>query len=155
MEFLERLLWVIEYMLDLCFVYPRRQSSSDHLPQPFHLHVTYRTLNLTPLLLFIRPWTNQHSRPKPKAQYTILGPYPYNSPSKLRFFPPIWGEKVGFLFFRIKTIHFFSSHVRDYRFACPIIKTIHFFALGGTLFPVSNGETRILQLIFFLEFWVG
>ena len=49
------------------------------LRPPFHLHVTYGTLNLTPLVLFIRPQTNQRPRPKPKAQYTILGPYPYNS----------------------------------------------------------------------------
>ena len=28
-----------------------------------------------------------HSRPRPKALYTNLGPYPYNNPSKLQFFP--------------------------------------------------------------------
>ena len=73
-EFPGKSLWVIGYTFDLCFVYPRRQFFSDHLFQPFHLHVTYRTLNLTPSLLFISPRTNQRPRPKPKAQYTILGP---------------------------------------------------------------------------------
>ena len=77
-KFPGRSLWVVEYTFNLCIVYPRRQSSSDHLPQPFHLHVTYGTLNLTPLLLFIRPRTNQRPQPKPKIQYIILGPYPYN-----------------------------------------------------------------------------
>ena len=43
----------------------------------FRLHVTHETLNLTPSQLLIRPWTNQRPRPKPKTQYTILGPYPY------------------------------------------------------------------------------
>ena len=41
------------------------------LGPPFHLHVTYGTLNLTLSLLFIRPRTNQYSRPRPKAQGPI------------------------------------------------------------------------------------
>ena len=69
------------------------------LGPPFQLHVTYGILNLTPSLLFIHPWINQRPWTKPKAQYTILGLYTYNSPSKLRFFPFIQGEKVGFFFF--------------------------------------------------------
>ena len=73
-----------------------RHSSLDHISQPFCLHVIYGTLSLTPLLLFIRPQTNQCSRPRPKAQYMILGLYPYNSPLKLWFFPLIRGENVGF-----------------------------------------------------------
>ena len=87
---------MIEHTFDPCFVYPGRQSSSDHLSQPFCLHVTHGALNLTPSQLLIRPRTNQRPRAKPKAQYTILGPYPYNSPLKFRFFPLIQGEKVGF-----------------------------------------------------------
>ena len=43
-----------------------------------YLHFTYETLSLTPLQLFIRPRTNQHLRLRLKAQYTILGPYPYS-----------------------------------------------------------------------------
>ena len=78
-EFPGMSLWVIAYAFDLCFVYPRRNSSSDHLSQPFCLHVIYGALSLTPLLLFIRLQTNQHPRPRPKAQYMILGPYPYNT----------------------------------------------------------------------------
>ena len=70
-------LWAIEYAFDLCFVHPRRQSSSNHLSWPRHLHITYRTLNLTSSLLFIRHRTNQRYWPKLKAQYAILGPYPY------------------------------------------------------------------------------
>ena len=49
------------------------------------MHVTHGALNLTPSQLLIRPRTNQRPRPKPKAQYTILGPYPYtNSINKIR-----------------------------------------------------------------------
>ena len=59
------------------FVYPRRYSSSNHLPQPIHLQNTHGTLSLTPSLLFIRPQTNQRPQPRPKAQYIILGHYPY------------------------------------------------------------------------------
>ena len=60
-----------------------------------------------------------------KAQGPIydFGPYPYNSPSKLQFFPLIQGEKVGFWFLRDKTIYFSSSHMWNYRFACPMIAT--------------------------------
>ena len=88
----------------------------------FQLHVTYGILNLTPSLLFIHPRINQRPWTKPKAQHTILGLYTYNSPSKLRFFPLIQGEKVGFFFFfRIKTIHLFGSHAWDYHFARYII----------------------------------
>ena len=50
---------------------------SDNLPHPFHLQPTHGTLSLTPSLLFIRPRTNQCPWPRPKAQYIILGPYPY------------------------------------------------------------------------------
>ena len=57
----------------------RGDSSLDNLPQPFHLQPTHGTLSLTPSLLFIRPRTNQRPRPRPKAQYIILGPYPYMS----------------------------------------------------------------------------
>ena len=78
MKFLRRSPWMIGYTFDLCFVYSRIYSSSDHLPLPFHLHFAYGTLSLTPSLLFIRPWTNQHPRPRFKTQYTILGPYSYN-----------------------------------------------------------------------------
>ena len=46
--------------------------------QPFHLLPTHGTLNLTPSLLFIRSRTNQRPQPRPKAQYIILGPCPYN-----------------------------------------------------------------------------
>ena len=97
-KFPRRSLWVIENTFVLCFVHPRRQSSSDHLFQPFNLHVTYGNLNLTPSPLFFRPRTNQRPQPNPKAQYTILGLYLYNSLSKLRFFPLIRGEKVEFWF---------------------------------------------------------
>ena len=123
MEYLGRSLWVMGYAFDLCFVYPRRHSSSNHLSQHFCLHVIYGTLSLTPSLLFNRPWTNQHPLPRPKAQYMILGPYPYNNPSKLRFFPLIWGEKVGFWFLRVKAIHFLGLHVREYCFVHPITVT--------------------------------
>ena len=68
---------MIGYTFDMCFVYPRRYSSSNHLPQPFHWQPIHGTLNLTPLLLFICPRTNQRPRPRPNAQYIILGPYPY------------------------------------------------------------------------------
>ena len=57
----------------------RRHFSSACLPQPFHLLPTHGTLILTPLLLFIHSWTNQRPRPRFKAQYIILGPYPYTS----------------------------------------------------------------------------
>ena len=60
--------WMIGYTSDLCFVYPRRYYSSDHLPQPFHLQPTHGTLSLTHSLLFIRPRTNQYPKPRPKAQ---------------------------------------------------------------------------------------
>ena len=69
--------WTIRYTFDLCFVYPRRCSSSDHLPLPFHLQSTHGTLSLTLFLLFIRSWTNQRPRPRPKTQHITLGPYPY------------------------------------------------------------------------------
>ena len=68
---------MIGYAFGLCFVYPRRYSSSNHLPQPFHLQHTHGTLSLTPALLFILSQTNQRPRPRPKAQYIILGLYPY------------------------------------------------------------------------------
>ena len=57
----------------------RGDSSLENLPQPFHLQLTHGTLSLRPSLLFIRPWTNQRPGPRPKAQYIILGPYPYMS----------------------------------------------------------------------------
>ena len=78
-KFPRRSLWTIRYTFDLCFVYPRRYSSSNNLPQSFHLQPTHGTLSLTPQLLFIRPRTNQHPRPRPKAQYIILGPYHYKN----------------------------------------------------------------------------
>ena len=80
------------------------------LGPPFYLHVTYGTLNLTPLLLFIHLRTNQHHRPRPKAQYIILGPYPYNSPSKFRFFLLSEEKKWGFDFLRVKTINSSDLH---------------------------------------------
>ena len=49
----------------------RGDSSLDNLPQPFHLQPTHGTLSLIPLLLFIRPRTNQRPRPRPKAQGPI------------------------------------------------------------------------------------
>ena len=51
--------------------------SSNHLPQPFHSQHTHGTSSLTHSLLFIRPRTNQRLRPRLKAQYIILGHYPY------------------------------------------------------------------------------
>ena len=71
--------WMVGYMFNLCFVYPRRHSSSTCLPQPFHLQPTHGALSLTPSLLFIRPRTNQRSQPRPKAQGPIynFGLYPY------------------------------------------------------------------------------
>ena len=63
---------MIRYTFDRYFVYSRRYSSSDNLPQPFYLHPTHGTLNLTPSLLFIHSQTNQRPQPRPKAQYIIL-----------------------------------------------------------------------------------
>ena len=77
-EFPGKSLRVIGYAFDLCFIYPRRHSSSDHISQLFRLYVIYGTLSLTPLILFIHLLTNQRSRPRAMAQYMILGPYPYN-----------------------------------------------------------------------------
>ena len=69
---------MVGYTLDLCFVHPRIHFPSTCPPQSFHLLPTHRTLSLTFSLLFIRPRTNQRPRPSPKAQYVILGSYPYN-----------------------------------------------------------------------------
>ena len=69
---------MVRYTLDLCFVHPRIHFPSTCPPQPFHLLPTHKTLSLTFSLLFIRPRTNQRSRPRPKAQYIIMDPYPYN-----------------------------------------------------------------------------
>ena len=82
--------------------------------QSFHLLPTHGTLSLTPSLLFIRP------QPRHKAQYIILGSCPYNCPSKLRFFPFIQGEKMGFWFLRVKIIYFFYLHVWKHCFVCPV-----------------------------------
>ena len=72
----------------------------DNLPQLFHLQPTYETLSLTPLLLFIRPRTNQCPRLRPKAQYIILGSYPFNSPLKLQLFPSYLRRKSRVLIFK-------------------------------------------------------
>ena len=116
MEFPGRSLWVIGYTFGLHYVYSRRYYSLDQLPQRFHLRQIHETLSLTPSLLFISPRTNQRPRLRLKAQNIVLGPYPYNSPSKLWFFPLIWGEKVGFWFLRVKTIRFSGLHMWEYRF---------------------------------------
>ena len=50
------------------------RTTSLNLSMPY----THGTLSLTPSLLFIRPRTNQRPRLRPKAQYIVLGPYPYN-----------------------------------------------------------------------------
>ena len=91
----------------------------------------------------------------------ILSPYPYNSPSKLRFFPLIRGEKVGFWFLRDKTNWFLDSLV-GVRFYMPhncywrfVAHEASLIAPGGIIFPASNDEVPIQQLIFFLEFWAG
>ena len=68
----------------------------DQLPQCFQLQQIHEILSLTLSLLFISPRTNQRSQLRLKAQNIVLGPYPYNSPLKLQFFPLIQGEKVGF-----------------------------------------------------------
>ena len=77
-KLLERSPWMVGYTFGLCFVYPRRHSSSACLPQPFYSQSTHETLSLTASLLFIRPWTNQRPRSKPETQYIILGIYSYN-----------------------------------------------------------------------------
>ena len=45
----------------------------------FHLFFTHETLNWDLEWLFAPPQIIQHSRTKPKAQYIILGLYPYNA----------------------------------------------------------------------------
>ena len=59
-----------------------------------------------------------------KAQGPIynLGPYPYNSSLKLRFFPLSSKEKnLGFDFLGVKTIYSFDLHMWEHRFVLPII----------------------------------
>ena len=118
MEYPRMSFWMIGYTFNLCFIYPMRYFSSNNFPQSFHLQPTHGTLSLIPSLLFICPRTNQRPRPRPKAQCIILGLYPYNSPLKLRIFPLIRGEKVGFWFLRVKTIYFFDLHVWKHWFVC-------------------------------------
>ena len=62
----------------------------------FHSFPTYETLTWNPLTTIYSFSNLSMSQIKPKAQYMILGTYPYNSPSKFRFFPFIRGGKVGF-----------------------------------------------------------
>ena len=79
MEFPRRSLWTKGHAFSPCFTYPRRHSSLEYFPQPFHLQHTQETLNLTPSLPFIRPRIIPRSRPRPKAQGLIynLGPHPF------------------------------------------------------------------------------
>ena len=72
---------------DRIYIWSRLCLSEERLlvglsSQSFYLHLTHEILSLIPSLLFIRPWTNQRPRPRPKAQYTISGPYPYNYHNK-------------------------------------------------------------------------
>ena len=89
MEFPVGSLWAMKYAFDWCFVHSRRQSSSNHLSWPLHLHVTYRTLNLTSSLLFIRHRTNQRPRSKPKAQDTFWALIPTPNIIDVSFFFPL------------------------------------------------------------------
>ena len=120
MELPGRSPWMVWYTFDLCFVYPRRHSSSACLPQPFHSQPTHGTLNLTPLLLFIHLRTNQCPQPKSKAQYIIWAFISTIAPQNSGFFPFIREEKVGFWFLRVKTIYFFDLHVWKHCFMCPV-----------------------------------
>ena len=72
------------------------------LGPPSHLHVTYGTLNLTLSLLFIHPQTNQRPWTKPKAEYTILGPYPTIAPQNSDFSLLSEEKKYDFDFLELK-----------------------------------------------------
>ena len=111
---------MVGYTLDLCFVHPRRHFSSACLPQPFHLLATHRTLSLTLSLLFIHHRINQRPRSRPKTQYIILGPYPYNSPSKLRFFPSYSRRNSGVLIFECLDHLFLRFTLVKHCFVCPV-----------------------------------
>ena len=59
---------------DLCFVQPRRYSSSAYPLQPSHLQLAHGVLSLTSSLLFICPRTTRRLQTRPKVQHIFLGP---------------------------------------------------------------------------------
>ena len=98
-----------------------------------------------------------------KAQGLInfFRPLPHNSPSKLRFFPPLRGEKVGFWFLRQDQLIFWFTRVRM-RFYMShncywhfVIYKVLLITPGGFMSPASNSETPIQWLTFFPVFWAG
>ena len=83
-----------------------------------YLYFAHWVLGLNHSLPFTHPQTTQFSI---KAQGPIhdLGPQPYNSPSKLRFFPLIWGEKWGFDFSGINIILSLELHMWECHLCIP------------------------------------
>ena len=110
------------------------------LGSSFHLYFAHWVLGLNHSLPFTRPQTAQFSV---KAQGPIydMGPQPYNSLSKLWFFPLIRGEKWGFDFSGINIIlsltctHGSSNCVSHDCYWCFEARKVSLIAPSSMLFP--------------------
>lgn len=137
---LRRSHWSLECIFKMRSSCPRKSSSSDHPPFVSYL---WNFKNWNPSPLFAPPRAFSHPQIRTKAQYIILGPYPYNSPSKLRHSRRKSGVLIFkrqnhlFLWFTRVRVLFYMPHNCNWCFEA---HEASLNALGITLFPKSNGK---------------